>query len=134
MSLKKKILASVFAVALATSVLSISAFAASDTINDLLPPNQGDTEVSTVARESSTVGYFTITIDSISGGYTSVRAWTEVGLFGNNCSSTNKSVGVGTTNCPYSDIPQAGENVTLNLDNPVYTTDTPRVIGSWTPN
>ena len=59
--------------------LSVTAFASSawDSFSTKLPANQGDTEVSTVARASDSVDHFNIQINSLSNGYTAVRAWAE---------------------------------------------------------
>lgn len=115
------------------------ATAAWDSFTATLPAKQGDTEVSTVARDVSDTDYFTIKISSIGGGYTAVRAWCETGL-GTNVSSPDYEIGVNTSgyhwDIPYysNSVPSHGTNVTLNLDNPVNTTNTPTVKGSWTPN
>ena len=94
------------------------------------------TEVSTVARASDSVDHFNIQINSLSNGYTAVRAWAE-GSWGGNYSDPYWELGVGSNwNVYYysNNIPSKGTNITLNLDNPVSTTITPSVSGKWTPN
>ena len=118
--------------------LSVTAFASSawDSFSTKLPANQGDTEVSTVARASDSVDHFNIQINSLSNGYTAVRAWAE-GSWGGNYSDPYWELGVGSNwNVYYysNNIPSRGTNITLNLDNPVSTTITPSVSGKWTPN
>lgn len=118
--------------------LSVTAFASSawDSFSTKLPANQGDTEVSTVARDSDSVDHFNIQINSLSNGYTAVRAWAE-GSWGGNYSDPYWELGVGSNwNVYYysNNIPSKGTNITLNLDNPVSTTITPSVSGKWTPN
>lgn len=118
-------------------MMSVTVFASSllawDSFEDVLPPNQGDTEVSTVAYAANK-NNFNIIITSLSGGYTAVRAWTE-SSFGSNYSNPYWEMSVGGNwTVPYSSIPSLGANVTLNLDNPVSTTTTPTVKGKWTPN
>lgn len=116
--------------------LSVTAFAASawDSFDSKLPENQGDTEVSTVARATSDVDHFSVNITSLSNGYTVLRAWTE-GSHGGNYSDPYVQISVGSTqDVKYTKIPNCGTNITLNLDNPVSTTITPSVTGTWTPN
>ena len=118
--------------------LSVTAFASSawDSFSTKLHANQGDTEVSTVARASDSVDHFNIQINSLSNGYTAVRAWAE-GSWGGNYSDPYWELGVGSNwNVYYysNNIPSKGTNITLNLDNPVSTTITPSVSGKWTPN
>ena len=113
--------------------LSVTAFASSawDSFSTKLPANQGDTEVSTVARASDSVDHFNIQINSLSNGYTAVRAWAE-GSWGGNYSDPYWELGVGSNwNVYYysNNIPSKGTNITLNLDNPVSTTITPSVSG-----
>ena len=76
--------------------LSVTAFASSawDSFSTKLPANQGDTEVSTVARASDSVDHFNIQINSLSNGYTAVRAWAE-GSWGGNYSDPYWELGVG---------------------------------------
>lgn len=132
----KRLLASTMAVA-AVMTMSLTAFAAVswDSFSAKLPKNQGDTEVSTVARSnsSSSTNYFTIDITTMPSGYTAVRAWTE-GKYGGNYSNPYNQVDGAETNVKYSKTPEKGKNITLNLDNPVKTTNTPTVKGKWTPN
>lgn len=108
--------------------LSVTAFASSawDSFSTKLPANQGDTEVSTVARASDSVDHFNIQINSLSNGYTAVRAWAE-GSWGGNYSDPYWELGVGSNwNVYYysNNIPSKGTNITLNLDNPVMAKNT----------
>lgn len=134
----KKLLGGALAVA-AVMTMSLTAFAAStvawDDFSATLPKNQGDTEVSTVARSNSasTEKNFTVNITSMPSGYTAVRAWTEKPA-GANYSNPYKQIGSGESDVSYSTTPAQGKNVVLNLDNPVKTTKTPTVKGKWTPN
>lgn len=121
-----------------TMILTISAIAATANFSGYLPANQGDTEISTVARlhDFLSYKYFTIKITSLGSGYTSARAWTESGL-GTNLSSPYTEVTKNVLkNISYytNYVPYPGVNVTLNLDNPVYTSSTVSVAGYWTPN
>ena len=136
----KKVFVIVFSVVLIIS-MSISAFATAvvwDSINVNLPKYSMNTEFREVDKSDQTIGYFTIKIDSISGGYTAIRAWTEKPL-GGNYSDSSKIVSVSSNgslqeNVNYTQIPSNGAGVILNLDNPIYTTTQPKVMGSWTPN
>ncbi len=63
-----------------------------------------------------------------------VCAWTE-GSLGNNYSSTYVQVGVGNHTMAYDlSVPSVGDNVVLNMDNPVMTSDVVGVKGDWSPN
>lgn len=117
-----------------TMCISLSVFAASTSFSAKLPANQGDTEVSTVRKESSTTDYFTITVNSIGTGTDKVCAWTEGDSTGFNYSSPYNQVGKETKNIKYSHIPDKGENVVLNLDNLVSLSYTVSVSGSWDPH
>lgn len=132
MKKNKKLCAIIICMILVMGVTSI-ANAAWYSFNVKLPVNQGDVELPYIARASTSVNYFTIKVDSISDGLTDVRAWVESKV-GANLSSNTKQVSVGTTNVRYTYVPTAGQNVKLNLDNPVKLTITPTVKGSWTPN
>lgn len=117
-------------------LLGTNVFAATDYFDDTLPAKQGDTEVSTVGRanDRDVYKYFTIKITSLGSGYTSVRAWTE-DSWGANLSDPYNEVDLNNSeNINYSVIPYKGDNVKLNLDNPVYSTSTVSVSGNWTPN
>ncbi|CAM3124152.1 DUF2712 domain-containing protein [Paenibacillus sediminis] len=127
---------------LAASVLfaATSAFAATATFSGSLPANQGDTEISTVARanEDTAVKYFSIKITSLGSG-TYVRAWTEKsgGIGANpNLSDPYNQVAFDSAyhTINYSTVPTKGTNVILNLDNPVVTSSTVSVSGAWSPN
>ena len=118
--------------------MSITAFAATvatESFSVKLYEKQKDREVSTIARSnhSDTVTYATVTIDSIANDYTAVRAWMEKPA-GANYSNPYTQIGIKKNKVNYSKVPDKGDNVVLNLDNPVYTTKTPLVKGSWTPN
>lgn len=113
--------------------LSITAFAASASFSATLPAHQGDTEVSTV-RKATDAKNFSITIDSIGSGTDQVCAWTEGDSTGTNYSSPYNQVGIETSSVTYTKQPQIGENVVLNLDNPVDLATSVKVSGSWTPN
>lgn len=127
--------------AIATLAVSMmfatSAFAATASFSGKLPANQGDTEISTVARAntSSAVKYFSIKVSTLDTGYSSVRAWTEKSG-GANLSSPYTEVKKSTTwgTVDYTSVPDKGTNVTLNLDNPVYTSTQVSVGGEWSPN
>lgn len=128
-------LGAILLMATSTMVYAASAW---DSFSVNLPANQGDKEVSKVTRGSSDISHFSILISSIGGGYTAVHAWCETGLGGN---VSNPFYQLGVTSpyewaVPYYDgkSPSMGTNVTLNLDNPVYTSATPSVSGRWTPN
>ena len=115
------------AIALSTVFLmatGITAFAAAawEPFSANLPANRGDKEVSKAARASSNVSHFSIMINLISDGYTAVRVWGVTSPY--------------EWAVPYYDnsVPAMGTNVTLNLDNPVYTSASPTVSGKWTPN
>lgn len=120
-------------------LITANAFAASHSFSAILPAYQGDVEVSTVARSNSSnsVKYFSIKLTSIDQGYTHVRAWTEKTL-GANLSDPYNQVRADnswwTVNYYADKEPSKGDNVTLNLDNPVYTSATVNVAGEWTPN
>lgn len=117
-------------------LFATSAFAATANFSGNLPPKQGDTEISKVARlnNSNVYKYFTIKITSLGSGYTSVRAWTE-GALGSNYSSPYEEANLNVSrSISYDFVPIQGANVTLNLDNPVYTTTSVSVSGNWTPN
>lgn len=134
--MKKKIKLAIATLAV-SMVTGTSAFAATGTFDATLPAKQGDTEVSTVARAntSDVVEYFSIKISSIDSGYTAVRAWTEASA-GSNYSDPYTEVRADGTyhTVDYLTTPNKGNNVTLNLDNPVYTTSSVSVSGEWSPN
>lgn len=131
---KRKTITAIFTFAL-VMCLSITVFAATTTFSGSLPANQGDTEISKVRKANSTTKYFTITISSIGKGTNKVCAWTE-GSWGGNYSSPYNQVGIGTKSFSYykNDYPKKGDNVILNLDNPVYMSSTVSVSGSWNPH
>lgn len=117
-------------------LMVITAYAATANFSGTLPANQGDTEISTVARlnDTTTMKYFSITITSLQSGYSSVRAWTE-GIYGNNFSDPYIEAKLNIKkDIFYSAVPTKGHNVVLNLDNPVYTSNQVSVAGNWTPN
>lgn len=121
---------------IATSVLLLGStvYAATANFSGTLPANQGDTEVSTVAKANNTDQFFSIKVNTLGGTGSAVRAWTESSAgsnYSNPYNQANKGV---TTWIYYSNIPAKGKNVTLNLDNPVYTSSTVSVTGSWSPN
>lgn len=142
MKFKKRIFGVIIATALMMSI-TVTAFAAVSNqqspwanFNVTLPAHSWDAETGLVARvnSASTMKYFTVEIYGISGGYTAVRVWTE-NQFGFNFSNPlANSVGIGRRNINYATVPQAGDVVKLNLDNPVDTSATPTVRGRWTPN
>ncbi|MEK5033167.1 hypothetical protein MKY96_17050 [Paenibacillus sp. FSL R7-0302] len=117
-------------------LFATTAFAATATFSGTLPSNQGDTEISTVSRanEWNVVQYFSIKITSLGSGYSSVRAWTENST-GINLSSPYTEVTLNNqATVSYDSYPAKGLNVTLNLDNPVYTSSSVSVGGNWSPN
>lgn len=113
--------------------LTMTAFAVSTNFTANLPAHQGDTEVSTV-RKATEEKDFSITIDSIQDGTNQVCVWTEGDSTGKNYSSPYNQVGKETKSIPYTTQPSIGENVVLNLDNPVDIETSVKVTGSWTPN
>ena len=132
----RRIGASILVVAV---LLTVSAFAATEEFSGQLPAKHGDTEVSTIARKNGAAvkPYFEILIDQLGGNGSSVRAWTEVNATGLNVSSPYNEVDkVVYTKINYSSgaAPAKGLDVTLNLDNPIYTTTAVSVGGEWTPN
>lgn len=142
MKLKNKLFGVIAATVLLMSI-TVTAFAAVSQqesawadFNVNLPANSGDIETRLVARvnTASTMKYFTINISSIGAGCTAVRVWTENQFGYNFSSSVGNSIGTGQRNINYSEVPQQGDVVKLNLDNPVNTSATPAVKGSWTPN
>lgn len=113
--------------------MSLSAFAATAPFVGKLPAHQGDTEISTARKETST-GHFSITLEYIGYGTDKVCAWTEGDSTGFNYSSPYTQVGLGRTDVGYSYTPDISENVVLNLDNPVNLDYAVNVSGSWSPN
>lgn len=130
--MKKKIISITLSCAVVLG-LSITAFAASGDFAATLPAHQGDTEVSTIRKETEAKN-FSITIDSIGTGTDKVCAWTEGDTTGSNYSSPYNQVGVESKDISYTTQPKVGENVVLNLDNPVNISTSVEVVGSWTPN
>ena len=116
------------------STMTITAFAVNASFSGSLPAKHGDTEVSTASRASSDVSYFSIAITELGGNGDSARAWTEKTNGVNLSSPYNEATCGVSENISYSSIPGKGTLVVLNLDNPVYTTDTVPVSGSWNPN
>jgi len=116
-------------------LFATSAFAATAQFTGSLPANQGDTEVSTVARAnaSDVLKIFYINIKKLDTGYSAVRAWTE-GSWGGNYSNPYNEAYLGQYWLDYTTTPSEGANVTLNLDNPIYTSSTVAVEGEWSPN
>lgn len=112
--------------------LTMTAFAAYTGFSATLPAHQGDTEVSTVRRASNAT-HFTITVDSIDNG-TNVCPWTAGDSTDKNYSSPYTQAGVETKDTSYAKLPNIGENVVLNLDNPVDLPTFVKVSSSWTPN
>ena len=131
-TVNKKMMTATLGCALAFG-LTMTAFAASTSFSATLPAHQGDTEVSTVRKATSTKS-FSITINSIGSGTDTVCAWTEGDSTGTNYSSPYNQVGIETKSFSYTTQPEIGENVVLNLDNPVDIATSVKVTGSWTPN
>lgn len=133
-----RILVKLIVVSALVMCMSLAAFAAQAgyvaNFAVALPKNQGDIEVGTIAREndSNTWHYFTITIRDLQTG-NAVRAWTE-NSWGANLSSPDNFAYIKTQSIDYNIVPDAGTNVTLNLDNPAKSNYTNSVLGSWTPN
>ena len=113
--------------------MSLSVFAATTEFNGKLPTYQGDIEISTVRKEASTE-YFSITMTYFGSGTDKVCAWTEGDSTGYNYSSPYNQVGLESKDIDYSHVPDIGENVVLNLDNPVSVNYTVWVAGKWSPN
>lgn len=86
--------------------LTMTAFAASTSFSATLPAHQGDTEVSTVRKATSTKS-FSITINSIGSGTDKVCAWTEGDSTGTNYSSPYNQVGIETKSFSYTTQPYA---------------------------
>lgn len=132
--MNKKILGLGLALVLCLS-LSVPALAAySYGFSATLPANQGDTEVSKVSRGTDSE-YWHIRIDSATQNVKKVHAWTEGGL-GDNYSSPSKTVSVGSGYAMKYDrvVPNEGQNVVLNLDNPNSVSYTVDLEGSWDPD
>lgn len=113
--------------------MSLTIFAAAADFSGKLPAYQGDVEISTVRKES-TVKHFTIRLLSIGSGTNKVCAWTEKPITGYNYSSPYNQVGLGKTNVDYSTVPDVGNNVVLNLDNPISLSYEVAVTGRWCPH
>lgn len=128
----------VMAFALAVSAYAVRSW---EDFSASLPSNQGDTEVSTIAVSDPSVGHMEVTLYTMTNGYDSVRAWGEKSSFGHPNVSDPYDVislqyqGINWNIYYYSsaDIEQ-GDNIVLNLDNPIYTEFRPIVTGRWTPN
>lgn len=130
--MKRKFLSIILSCALVLG-LSVTAFAASTKFSATIPAHQGDTEVSTVRKETSKES-FSITVDFLSTGTDKICAWTEGDSTGINYSSPYNQVGIETKSFNYTRQPDIGENVVLNLDNPVDSSLAATASGSWTPN
>lgn len=130
----KKRISTLVIVLVLVAVLSTSAMAvyAWGDIDVNLPANQNDTRIGPVARSDSDSDIFCVGIDSISDGFTTVRAWAETWT-GANLSSPYWIIDAQGWLIPYSTKPSMGTNVYLKLDNPVYTASTPHVLGTWSP-
>lgn len=113
--------------------MSLTIFAAAADFSGKLAANQYDVEISTVRKES-TVKHFSIRFLTIGKGTTKVCAWAEQPITGYNYSSPYNQVGLGKTNVDYSTVPDVGDNVVLNLDNPVKLSYEVAVKGSWDPH
>lgn len=115
--------------------LSIPTFAATANFSATIPAKQGDTEVSTVARAGGIQEnqFFDITLQTLTAGYSSLRAWAEVGTGTNVSSPYQEALVKHTTRMKYTRSVLPRVNVTLNLDNPVYTTSKLHATGQWTP-
>lgn len=134
MNKNKKALAIIISICL-IAAMSVTSIAAWDSFTATLPKNSLNTEVSTSAKSGNGTEYFTIDINSISGGYKSVRVWTENWITGANYSSSLTQIGVGKGQIiDYSTVPSDGVQVVLNMDNPVRTENKPTVSGRWNPN
>ncbi|MDE7424626.1 MAG: hypothetical protein K2N51_13220 [Lachnospiraceae bacterium] len=113
--------------------MSLTIFAAAADFSTKLPANQGDVEISTIRKES-TVKHFCIRFQSIGKGTDKVCAWAEQPITGYNYSSPYNQVGEGLTSVKYSEVPAVGNNVLLNLDNPVKLSYEVAVTGRWCPH
>lgn len=114
---------------LSTSALAVYAWG---DIDVYLPAHQGDCRTDPVARSGSDSDHYCVGIDSISDGFTSVGAWAE-NWIGTNYSNPYWILDEQGWDVPYTTKPSEGTNVYLSLDNPVSTTITPRVTGTWSP-
>lgn len=130
--MKRKIIGFGCACILATMMTMTALAVATASFNSVLPAYQGDTEVSTVKR-ATTSPTWQINISSIGTGTNAVCAWTEL-TDGYNLSSPYVQVSKGIKIMKYDSLPNVGKNVTLNLDNPVYSSSTVAVNGEWSPN
>lgn len=128
----------VMAFALAFSAYAVSSW---EDFSASLPSNQGDTEVSTIALSDPSVGHMNVILYTMTNGYDSVRAWGEKSSFGH----PNVSDPYDVINLQYQGINWniyyyssanigQGDNIILNLDNPINTEFRPIVTGKWTPN
>lgn len=126
----KRILKSAICVMLVLG-MSTAVFAATTNFSTTLPQYQQDREVSTVRRGTESDS-FKIHISSINGGTDKVCVWTEK-PGGGNYSNPYEQVGVQAKYIKYSSLPKVGDNVVLNMDNPVYTSTLVTVSGSWDP-
>lgn len=132
--MKRKALQLMLLVVLVFSITTV-ALGAEQRFSANLPRNQGDIEVSTV-RKATSEDTFMINMYSIGTGITTVCVWTEKdALIKRNYSSPYFQVGVGRTDGDYDILqPAVGDNVILNLDNPVVMSTTVSVSGIWSPN
>lgn len=114
--------------------MSLVVFAANEAADfeGKLPKNQGDVKVSTI-KKGNKVEYFTITMTEIDG-FDRVCAWTEGSLGANYSSPFNQVHLDEEETVAYDKVPKVGQNVSLNLDNPVKVDYTVKVAGSWNPD
>lgn len=105
-----------------------------DSFDAYLPDYRGDIEVSTVAKADSATEKFHIEFSQYTTGLTHVCAWTESPAGTNYSDPANQvSTSTGGSVSYYTSSPSAGDNVVLNLDNPVSESSNPHVVGEWTP-
>lgn len=118
------------------SVFTYAASTATDHFSISLPVQQEDYELPAVKKTNSSKRYFCVDIESIGDAddtYSTVMVWTESEA-GINFSPSDYEMGEELDCINYSTTPSVGTNVVLNMDNPIYTTNTPLVVGDWTPN
>lgn len=134
----KKIALGMVSGAVLTMGMSFAAFAANDSVDAVasfsgkLPAHQSDEEISTV-RKATTKAYFTVNMSKIGNSISRVNAWTESRWLGINYSNPFQQIGMASTDIDYDTVPDVGDDVVLNMDNPADVDYEISVAGQWTP-